>query len=226
MSRAARGPLPLFPLDNVVLFPQIEISLYIFEPRYRQMTAAVLASDGRIGMTVVVPARATETPSPVDMTGDPVLFPIGCEGEIRQSKTQEDGTYRIVLQGTRRFRIRHEIPRERDRLYRIADVEPLEDGHPVESWQSVTRQREEVLRLMRQIAPDRAEQFSTSMFENIDDATFVNAFCRSMDFPVLEKQQLLEANSVRERIERLALLMQFQLAEHSAAEQGSSGTVH
>ena len=31
--------VPVFPLPNVILFPQVELPLYIFEPRYRQMLA-------------------------------------------------------------------------------------------------------------------------------------------------------------------------------------------
>ena len=42
--------LPLFPLANVVLFPQLRVPLYIFEPRYRQMIEAALAGNARIGI--------------------------------------------------------------------------------------------------------------------------------------------------------------------------------
>ena len=29
--------IPIFPLPNVVLFPQVMLPLHIFEPRYRRM---------------------------------------------------------------------------------------------------------------------------------------------------------------------------------------------
>jgi len=45
--------LPLFPLPNVVLFPNVFLPLHIFEPRYRDMVADALASDRMIGMVLL-----------------------------------------------------------------------------------------------------------------------------------------------------------------------------
>jgi Lon protease-like protein len=42
--------LRIFPLANVVLFPGIQVPLHVFEPRYRQLTAAALDDDRLIGM--------------------------------------------------------------------------------------------------------------------------------------------------------------------------------
>ena len=45
--------LPIFPLASVVLFPNVQVPLYIFEPRYRQMTADALDGDRAIGMVLL-----------------------------------------------------------------------------------------------------------------------------------------------------------------------------
>jgi len=42
--------LPLFPLPDVVLFPQEVLPLHIFEPRYRMMLSTVLETDRRFGV--------------------------------------------------------------------------------------------------------------------------------------------------------------------------------
>jgi Lon protease-like protein len=47
--------LPIFPLPNVVLFPNVFLPLHIFEPRYRTMIADALASDRMIGMVLLKP---------------------------------------------------------------------------------------------------------------------------------------------------------------------------
>ena len=47
--------LPLFPLSNVVLFPNVFLPLHIFEPRYRQMVAESLDGDRIIGMVMLKP---------------------------------------------------------------------------------------------------------------------------------------------------------------------------
>ncbi|MFN9915038.1 MAG: LON peptidase substrate-binding domain-containing protein, partial [Pirellulaceae bacterium] len=42
--------LPLFPLPDVVLFPQEVLPLHIFEPRYRMMLRTVMSEDRRFGV--------------------------------------------------------------------------------------------------------------------------------------------------------------------------------
>ena len=116
--------LPLFPLSDVVLLPEVSVPLYIFEPRYRQMTRDALKGTHQIGMVAV-------RPDAVDgMAGDPAIFNIGCLGRIAHSQEHPDGTYQIMLVGESRFRILDEAPSDSDRLYRAARVELLEDFEP------------------------------------------------------------------------------------------------
>ena len=116
--------IPIFPLDNVVLFPKLEVPLYIFEPRYRQMTSQALAGDCQIGMVTVRPDVIGE------MSGDPPVFEIGCLGRIAHSEQRPDGTFQILLVGERRFRILDEHPRPQHQLYRSARVALLDDLEP------------------------------------------------------------------------------------------------
>jgi Lon protease-like protein len=219
-TREANESIPIFPLPSVVLFPAVDVPLYIFEPRYRQMTADAISGAQRIGMVTVDPRHVEE------MGGNPPVFEIGCEGEVRNSEARPDGTYQILLHGIRRFRIRREIWPEGDRLYRSAEIEALEDQQPTLGDPTVSAQRDQVLTLLQRLAPDRAASLTRSSFERIDDTRFVNAFCQAAALPPLEKQQLLEANGVRDRLDQLVSLLQFQLAERSASDAGSSGTVH
>ena len=219
-TRETTEPIPIFPLPTVVLFPTVDVPLYIFEPRYRQMTADAIQGARRIGMMTVDPRHIEE------MGGNPPVFEIGCEGEIRDSEARPDGTYQILLHGIRRFRIRREVEPEGGRLYRSAEIEPLEDQQPTPGDPRVSAQRDEVLTLLQRLAPDRAASLTRSSFEHIDNTRFVNAFCQAAALPTLEKQQLLQANGVRERLDQLVSLLQFQLAGRSGSEAGSSGTVH
>ena len=47
--------LPLFPLPNVVLFPNVFLPLHVFEARYRDMVADAVATDRMIGMVLLRP---------------------------------------------------------------------------------------------------------------------------------------------------------------------------
>ena len=53
--------LPIFPLPNVVLFPNVFLPLHIFEARYREMIADALASDRMIGMVLLRPGWSAIT---------------------------------------------------------------------------------------------------------------------------------------------------------------------
>jgi len=218
--QAESDVIPIFPLSTVVLFPKVRTPLYIFEPRYRQMTRHALDRDRRIGMVVVHPAHLDE------MRGDPPIFPIGCEGVIGEHREQPDGTFHIALTGTRRFVVRDESDPTGDILFRRARIEGLEDALPDADRQHVATMRHEVFDQLRQLVErmpkGQAVAPEETQFDGVDDETLVNALCQAIDFEASEKQGLLEADSIRERLQRLMTLLRFRLA--SDPSTGSAGT--
>src|SRR5438046_3864423 len=108
--------LPLFPLPNVVLFPNVFLPLHIFEPRYREMTADALASDRMLGMVLLRPGWQH------DYEGRPPVYPIGCSGVITHVAQLANGRYNIVLRGMERFRI---VREDHERSYRRAIVDAI-----------------------------------------------------------------------------------------------------
>src|SRR5688500_15282736 len=108
--------IPIFPLPNVVLFPNVFLPLHIFEPRYRVMVKDALASDRIIGMVLLRPGYEAE------YAGRPPVYPVGCAGLITHSESLHDGRFNIVLRGLEKFRVTGEEP---GRPYRVAHVEPL-----------------------------------------------------------------------------------------------------
>ncbi|MEM7709709.1 MAG: LON peptidase substrate-binding domain-containing protein [Pseudomonadota bacterium] len=111
-------PIPLFPLDGVVLLPQQVMPLHIFEERYRQMTRHVLDAHGQIAMAVV------ENPASPGPTGPPLKRAV-CIGQIEQHEALPDGRFNILLRGVCRARIEAEDPLSDDRQFRQAYLEPI-----------------------------------------------------------------------------------------------------
>ena len=103
--------IPIFPLPNVVLFPNVFLPLHIFEPRYREMVADALDGDRMIGMVLLRPGWES------DYEGRPPVFPIGCAGLITHHERLPDGRYNIILRGLQKFRIQGE---ENGNSYRVA----------------------------------------------------------------------------------------------------------
>src|SRR5882724_4965495 len=210
--------LPIFPLPNVVLFPNVFLPLHIFEPRYRQMVADALKHDRMIGMALLRPGWQP------DYDGRPPVYPIGCSGVITHAEELPDGRYNIVLRGVERFRILEQD----DRLsYRRAHIEPLPD--PVcrpEDTAAIQTQRAKLDALLapaieRSLADIGGE---ARIPPAMGDEDLVNALAQYLDFEPLEKQALLEQQSLRSRAESLVELLEMKIL--MAQTPGGSGVAH
>ncbi len=111
--------LPIFPLYRVQLFPRAILPLYIFEPRYREMTAACLAGDGLMALAQLKPGFEA------DYQGRPPVRSMAGLGKIIAHRENADGTYNILLEGLGRVRIDEELPPEHSyrevRAHRVRD---------------------------------------------------------------------------------------------------------
>jgi len=213
--------LPIFPLPNVVLFPNVFLPLHIFEARYREMVADALASDRLIGMVLLRPGWER------DYEGRPPVYPIGCSGVITHVERLADGRYNIVLRGLERFRIAGE---EDGKAYRRASIEPLVERPLAADERQVvrkTRARLEALlaatlRRAHPEAPDAAPDLRTA--SAMCDEDLVNALAQYLDLEPLERQALLEHDSLRLRAEALVELLEMKLL--IARTPGLSNVAH
>ena len=222
MSRSTE--IALFPLSDVVLFPHILCPLRIFEPRYCAMTAHSLAGDGRIGMVTVRPQYLD------DIMGDPPIFEIGCSGVIAEHQDLPDGRYSLVLRGAERFRIVREEPRPAHRLFRVASVDLLEDRPPNSNSAALPHARSRIIELASRLAtrvnPAQGRLFQQRDFSHVDDATLVNGLSCALPLSSVAKQQLLEADAVLERFERLESILELSLAESGGMEEVPTRRLH
>ena len=218
--------MPLFPLATPVLFPGGVVPLHVFEPRYRQLTRDVLAGARAIGMATVRPEHLGA------MSGSPPLYAVGCAGVVHQSRRLADGRYHVVLRGSHRFRIREELPPENGRLYRIARVEVLEER--LEDTARAEALRRRVIAHLEALAerasrqdPERTVRFDPGGLVGLDPASFVNTVSQALGLPAEEKQGLLEADGILERLERLEDALAFHLAAaDDDAVGGGPHTLH
>ena len=114
VTQLAVRELPLFPLPDVVLFPQEVLPLHIFEPRYRMMLRTVLESDRRFGVVRWDPQEGK-------------MAEVGCCAEILQCQTQPDDRSNIVTLGQQRFRVLEVV---REAPFKVGLVSWIEDEQP------------------------------------------------------------------------------------------------
>src|SRR5437016_1320265 len=139
--------LSLFPLPNVVLFPNVFLPLHVFEPRYREMVADAVATERIIGMVLLRPGWERE------YEGRPAVYPIGCSGVITHFERLADGRYNLVLRGLERFRILQE---DHARAYRRAMIEPIPEREAAEEDRLVIRHERSKLETMLAPTVDRS----------------------------------------------------------------------
>ncbi|HVC20940.1 MAG TPA: LON peptidase substrate-binding domain-containing protein [Vicinamibacterales bacterium] len=193
--------IPLFPLPNVVLFPNVFLPLHIFEPRYRAMVADALEGDRMIGIVLLKPGWEE------DYEGRPPVYPIGGNGLITHAERLPDGCYNIVLRGLEKFRIVHEA-HEADLPYRRAHVEVMiEDTVPCDRDRlRAHRQRLEALVVP---AGDGAG-LDQKLPITLSDEDLVHALAQYLALEPLERQALLERDGVRARCESLLELLEMR----------------
>ena len=106
--------VPLFPL-NTVLFPNMPITLHIFEPRYKLMIEQCIQTGDPFGVVLI-----REGQEALGALADP--YPIGCTAQIADVERLEDGRMNIVAVGVERFEI-HAL--SHDKPYLVGSVETL-----------------------------------------------------------------------------------------------------
>jgi Lon protease-like protein len=198
--------IPLFPLPNVVFFPRTYLPLHIFEPRYRKMVRDAAAGHRMIGMVLLKEGWES------DYEGAPPVFPIGVVGRMVTVQPLSDGRFNIYLQGLRRFEIQDEVPSEN---YRQGRIKPYDFARPEAGLPSEIRT--ELLSVVASVLKSREDGLALSALlkQPIHDDALVQNICFAMDFTPLEKQFLLESNSLIQQARRLLDLLHFKRYERS-----------
>ena len=206
--------LPLFPLPNVVLFPNVFLPLHIFEPRYREMVADAVASDRMIGMVLLRPGWERE------YEGRPPVYTVGCSGVLTHVERMADGRYNLVLRGLERFRI---VEEDHGRSYRRVSIEPLPETRLSADDRAAVRNQRSKLESMLSPAVERAGgDYRTP--SAMSDEDLVNALAQYLDLEVLEKQALLQQPSLRTRAAALVELLEMKIM--IARTPGLSNVAH
>lgn len=192
--------IPIFPLPNVVLFPNVFLPLHIFEPRYRKMVDDALNGDRIIGMVLLRPGWEGH------YEGRPAVYPIGCAGVITHAERLPDGRFNIVLRGMEKFRI---VDEQDEQPYRLGSVEALPD--PGIDANARNEMRGERKRLEMLLVPQPEGSADTKVPSSMPDEDLVNALAQYLEFEPVEKQALLERSGVLDRCRSLIELLEMKV---------------
>ena len=198
MGELAVRELPLFPLPDVVLFPQEVLPLHIFEPRYRMLLRTVMAEDRRFGIVRWDPQEQE-------------MAKVGCCAEILHCQTQDDDHSNIVTMGQQRFRVLDIV---REAPFRVAMVSWIEDD-PASGQNELETLAGEVSQALKDVVELTGKLVGkpTSLPSDLPDLPRELSFWigSHLGGPVADHQQaLLEITDTAERLRQ-----EYQLLDHT-----------
>ena len=195
--------IPVFPLSGVIYFPKTNLPLNIFEQRYLNLINDAYNKDKLMGMV----QSKKENNS---------VYEIGCLGKISDYQKSEDGRILINLTGISRFKILKEIPN--DKLYREFQVgyenftEDIENAHNEVDAKGLMEKAKTFFKRNGLLLNWRE-------FEKLDHAQKINTLAMIAPITNEEKQKLLEAISLENKIKTLESIISFYLYETSESNQ-------
>ena len=188
--------IPVFPINNFIIFPKTTVPLNIFEPRYIEMIDESMRSNKLIGM--IQPRNSINNQS------QPILHDIGCLGKITSFKEIEDKRYMIELKGLIRFKIIKEI--KTLKKYREYEVDFQNFNHDLgeEKEDLKFSDLELIFKDLKSLFEKRGFIINWKELEKQSLDEIINALAMASPFSLEEKQVLLEAKNLSVRKNKIA----------------------
>ena len=202
VSEISKSGIPLLPLRDVVVYPQIVQPLFVGRPKSIKALEVAMAAHKQVLLV------AQRNPSDDDPGADDV-FGIGTVATILQLIRLPDGTVKVLVEGVSRAEILS-IKLEND--YFSCDVNPiatapLPDKQGQMLIRSLMTQFDQYVQLSKKIPPEVVTSISS-----IDEAgRMVDTIASHMSLQLQEKQNLLQLDDLQARIEHLMSLIEAEI---------------
>ncbi|MAZ07132.1 MAG: hypothetical protein CMM99_01515 [Rickettsiales bacterium] len=207
--------LPIFPLSNVLLLPRSKLPLNLFENRYLHMFDYALSNGRAIGMVQPKTVKALK-----NSERNPTIYSIGCAGYITAFTETNDNRYEIILKGICRFLVKDELPLLNGFRRAKVEWESYKNDLSQVNFQNSTNRLsfEDILKKYLQKKSINADW---EAIEASSDEELINSISMGCPFDINEKQALLEAKSLEDRMDVLMSLMQMSMIENKSISTGS-----
>ncbi len=188
------GQARLFPLSDLVMFPNNLLPLHIFESRYCEMLEDATRGDQLIAMATLMPGFEDEY-----YTRAPIA-PVVCIGRVTDYDKTAQGTYNLMLLGLRRAEVENEI--EPVRSFRRAQVKLL-DGPELESGQAAQQIGQQLADRLQILLPSAKKLVKHFFDGELSLASLTDVMAFHLPLPTQLKLELLAERNVRARANTL-----------------------
>ena len=190
--------LPILSLEDIVIYPGMIAPLIVESAQSVQLIDDAVAGDRWVGLTL---QKRTElkSPNPED------IYTIGCAGKILKMLKYPENIVRILIEGTRRFKI---ISFEEKSPYLKAKVQYIEEK--IEKSIEIEAMARKALEMFQQIikmTPALAEQIKVAHLTTSNPGHLADLIASNLNINLEERQTLLETIDVKQRLSILIPLL-------------------
>jgi len=194
--------LAVLPLRDIVVFPHMIVPLFVGREKSVRALEAVMKDDKQI-LLVAQKNASHEDPGPDD------IYSVGTVSTILQLLKLPDGTVKVLVEGGSRARITGF--KETDSYFE-AFTEPMpdQDGEATELealGRTVVGQFEQYIKLNKKIAPE----VLVSLNQIEEPSKLADTISAHLNLKIAEKQEMLEAAKVGDRLERVFAHMESEI---------------
>jgi ATP-dependent Lon protease len=202
MADIEQMTLPVLPLRDIVVFPQMIVPLFVGREKSVKALEAVMQTDKSIFLL------SQKNPADEDPVADG-LYEVGTLATVLQLLKLPDGTVKVLVEGQQRAR-RLKLDEAGDHLVAlvetVADVDP--DGPEVEAlMRSAAKQFEGYVKSAKRISPEVALQVG----QIEEPGRFADSIAANLNLKIADKQALLTETSVPRRLEMVFGFMEGEI---------------
>ncbi len=193
----SKNILPIFPIPEIVMFPEMNLPIHIFEERYKNLISDCLKANKKFG---IVLAKEND-----------IYAKVGTIVEIVDVENLEEGMMNVFTEGKERFEILNFIAEE---PYHVAEIKSYEDTDT-----EVDNELKSSLKRIKQLASKALKIFDLISEEEHskkiklpgkpDELLFLIATNLTCSYD--EKQIILETRSIRDRAKKITPLLDEEL---------------
>ena len=194
--------LPMLPLRDVVVYPQLVIPLFV--GREKSIQAIEKANNGDKKILLVAQKNANKDEPLVKD-----LFKIGTVATILQMLKLPDGTVKVLVEGIDRAEVTsfHEKGEFWSANVNFVEIKERKDKKTLAFMRSVFSQFDQYVKLNKKIPPE----ILTSLSSINDPGRLADSIAANLTLKLSEKQTILETFDIRERLDLLLNIMESEI---------------
>jgi len=193
---------PVLPLRDIVVFPHMIVPLFVGREKSVRALEDVMKDDKQI-LLVTQKNAAQDDPTQAD------IYTVGTVGTVLQLLKLPDGTVKVLVEGGQRARIsKYTDVQEFFQAYAETVDETIGDDREIDALgRTVISQFEQYIKLNKKIPPE----VLVSINQIDDSSKLADTVAQHLTLKIAEKQELLECQSVSERLEKIYGFMESEI---------------